>query len=148
MIENWGMFQMRVADDNRFIRVDVTEKAEHCLFRLCELRQVRVNISQIREVNSFLVDQDPLLCLVAYGKRMLFHWRLTGNEGLNFVALTVDYIIAKSFKLFIIKVIDAIELLQADQTCLTCRDFFDYSRSTEFEVANLLGCICEPICLT
>lgn len=67
MIELGVVLKVHVADDKRFIGWNVSEQAQHALLALLELGQLRERPRQVRKVDQFRVDEDPLLRLVANG---------------------------------------------------------------------------------
>ena len=76
---------------------------------------------------------------------MIFNlWPARHQTALLF-AHSVDNVEAESLQFFIVKVVNAVHFLQAEQTCRTCSDFFDYARSAELKVEYLFRCIGEPV---
>jgi len=62
------------------------------------------------------------------------------------LTFAIDNKVAQLLELFVVKVIDSVDLLQADKTCVTLPNFFDYARASEFEVHNLLSGMTVVIC--
>jgi hypothetical protein len=62
------------------------------------------------------------------------------------LTLAIDNKVAQILELLVVKVIDSVDLLQADQTCITLAKFFDYARASETEVHNLLTGVTVLIC--
>ena len=59
----------------------------------------------------------------------------------SFLSSSVGNIEAKIFQLLIIEIVDSVQFLEANQTCITRRDFFNDSWPSEIEVQYLLRCM-------
>ena len=112
------------------------EQAQHgTLVSIFIWRSQRWNhLDHIIEVYVLSVNQDPLIFLETDSNRMPLHILIADSNGLS---VSIDHLVAKISQLSVIKVIDMVKLLQANQACTALLDFFHDTSRSKSEIKDL-----------
>jgi len=103
MIKDWVVFEMRIANNYRFIGRDMSKETEHALFLLKKLWQSCVGLRKNWKVNQLGVNEHPLVLLVANGQSVVL-----GRERARCVSPAICYIEAQRSELCIVELINLI----------------------------------------